>query len=118
MADDYIEMETSSKIPVLHRGKEVAVGFNDFGSIQPLDTLLSQYFPKKYGKNIDKNIKELTTNIKKIISLEELQQKNSKKDVQKSALALQEIAKALAKSIAQNKKRDKEDDARTNGVIS
>ena len=79
MADDYIEMETSSKIPVLHRGKEVAVGFNDFGSIQPLDTLLSQYFPKKYGKNIDKNIdkniKELTTNIKKIISLEELQQK-------------------------------------------
>lgn len=118
MADDYIEMETSSKIPVLHRGKEVAVGFNDFGSIQPLDTLLSQYFPKKYGKNIDKNIKELTTNIKKIISLEELQQKNSKKDVQKSALALQEIAKALDKSIEQNKKRDKEDDARTNGVIS
>ena len=40
MADDYIEMETSSKIPVLHRGKEVAVGFNDFGSIQPLDTCL------------------------------------------------------------------------------
>lgn len=46
MAEDYIEMETSSRIPVLHRGKEVAVGFNDLGSIQPLDELLSRYFPK------------------------------------------------------------------------
>lgn len=118
MAEDYIEMETSSRIPVLHRGKEVAVGFNDFGSIQPLDTLLSQYFPKKYGKNIDKNIKDLSTKIKKIISLEEIQQKNSKKDVKQSALALQEIVKALDKNLEQNKKRDKEEDSRSNAIIA
>ena len=59
MAEDYIEMETSSKIPVLHRGKEVAVGFNDLGSIQPLDELLSRYFPKKFGKTVDKNLQRI-----------------------------------------------------------
>ena len=78
MAEDYIEMETSSKIPVLHRGKEIAVGFNDLGSIQPLDELLSRYFPKKIGKTIDKNLQELSVNVKKYVKLSDLEKKERK----------------------------------------
>lgn len=95
MAEDYIEMETSSKIPVLHRGKEIAVGFNDLGSIQPLDELLSRYFPKKIGKTIDKNLQELSVNVKKYVKLSDLEKKERKVSFDKIASAVNNINNAI-----------------------
>lgn len=106
MAEDYIEMETSSRIPVLHRGKEVAVGFNDLGSIQPLDELLSRYFPKKYGKDLQKNVQELTVNLNKYIKLSDIEKNERKTSFEKIVSAVNNINNAI-KEDKDNKKKDK-----------
>ena len=95
MAEDYIEMETSPRIPVLHRGKEVAVGFNDLGSIQPLDELLSRYFPKKYGKDLQKNVQELTVNLNKYIKLSDIEKNERKTSFEKIVSAVNNINNAI-----------------------
>lgn len=106
MAEDYIEMETSSRIPVIHRGKEVAVGFNDLGSIQPLDELLSRYFPKKYGKDLQKNVQELTVNLNKYIKLSDIEKNERKTSFEKIVSAINNINNAI-KEDKDNKKKDK-----------
>lgn len=117
MAEDYIEMETSSKIPVLHRGKEVAVGFNDLGSIQPLDELLSRYFPKKFGKTVDKNLQELSVNVKKYIKLSDIEQKERKVSFDKIASAVNNINNAI-KEDRNRKKSSKSKEESNNKAVA
>lgn len=117
MAEDYIEMETSSKIPVLHRGKEVAVGFNDLGSIQPLDELLSCYFPKKFGKTVDKNLQELSVNVKKYIKLSDIEQKERKVSFDKIASAVNNINNAI-KEDRNRKKSSKSKEESNNKAVA
>lgn len=116
MAEDYIEMETSSKIPVLHRGKEIAVGFNDLGSIQPLDELLSRYFPKKIGKTIDKNLQELSVNVKKYVKLSDLEKKERKVSFDKIASAVNNINNAI-KEDRNRKKSDRNKEESNNKAV-
>ena len=111
MAEDYIEMETSSRIPVLHRGKEVAVGFNDLGSIQPLDELLSRYFPKKYGKDLQKNVQELTVNLNKYIKLSDIEKNERKTSFEKIVSAVNNINNAIKEDKDNNKKDKTKEDA-------
>lgn len=117
MAEDYIEMETSSKIPVLHRGKEVAVGFNDLGSIQPLDELLSRYFPKKFGKTVDKNLQELSVNVKKYIKLSDIEQKERKVSFDKITSAVNNINNAI-KEDRNRKKSSKSKEESNNKAVA
>lgn len=117
MAEDYIEMETSSKIPVLHRGKEVAVGFNDLSSIQPLDELLSRYFPKKFGKTVDKNLQELSVNVKKYIKLSDIEQKERKVSFDKIASAVNNINNAI-KEDRNRKKSSKSKEESNNKAVA
>lgn len=117
MAEDYIEMETSSKIPVLHRGKEIAVGFNDLGSIQPLDELLSRYFPKKIGKTVDKNLQELSVNVKKYIKLSDIEQKERKVSFDKIASAVNNINNAI-KEDRNRKKSSKSKEESNNKAVA
>ena len=117
MAEDYIEMKTSSKIPVLHRGKEVAVGFNDLGSIQPLDELLSRYFPKKFGKTVDKNLQELSVNVKKYIKLSDIEQKERKVSFDKIASAVNNINNAI-KEDRNRKKSSKSKEESNNKAVA
>lgn len=117
MAKDYIEMETSSKIPVLHRGKEVAVGFNDLSSIQPLDELLSRYFPKKFGKTVDKNLQELSVNVKKYIKLSDIEQKERKVSFDKIASAVNNINNAI-KEDRNRKKSSKSKEESNNKAVA
>lgn len=117
MAEDYIEMETSSKIPVLHRGKEVAVGFNDLGSIQPLDELLSRYFPKKFGKTVDKNLQELSVNVKKYIKLSDIEQKERKVSFDKIASAVNNINNSI-KEDRNRKKSSKSKEESNNKAVA
>lgn len=117
MAEDYIEMETSSKIPVLHRGKEVAVGFNDLGSIQPLDELLSRYFPKKFGKTVDKNLQELSVNVKKYIKLSDIEQKERKVSFDKIASTVNNINNAI-KEDRNRKKSSKSKEESNNKAVA
>lgn len=116
MAEDYIEMETSSKIPVLHRGKEVAVGFNDLSSIQPLDELLSRYFPKKFGKTVDKNLQELSVNVKKYIKLSDIEQKERKVSFDKIASAVNNINNAIKED--RNRKKSSKSKEESNKAVA
>jgi len=118
MAEDYIEMETSSKIPVLHRGKEVAVGFNDLGSIQPLDELLSRYFPKKFGKTVDKNLQELSVNVKKYIKLSDIEQKERKVSFDKIASAVNNINNAIKEDRNRKKSSKSKEESNNKSVAA
>lgn len=107
MAEDYIDVQTSSEIPLLHSRKEVAVGFTDLGSIKPLDELLSAYFPKKYGeklsKSLENNFRKVHDKIEKFLDLEDFDRKNRNRSYDRIIEISTQVKNAIDKSIEKHK---------------
>ena len=107
MAEDYIDVQTSSEIPLLHSRKEVAVGFTDLGSIKPLDELLSAYFPKKYGeklsKSLENNFRKVHDKIEKFLDLEDFDRKNRNRSYDRIIEISTQVKNAIDKSIEKHR---------------
>lgn len=102
MAEDNIDLNSSgAKIPLIHKGKEVSVGFNDLGSIQPFDELFGKYFTKNQGQTFSKNLNEISKNINKFISLTDITENERKKQIEKLVSAMNNVKEAIDESSSQ-----------------